>query len=182
MARAPLIRTPARVLVVGTSAVGKSVFARRLALTFGVPHVELDAFYWGPEWSPIPRAEFERRILEACTAPAWVVDGNYGSVRHVLWPLANTVVWLDYGLAVTLWRGLRRTIARSVTGEELWQGNRESFRKAFLSRHSILLWILTTHRRRRRELERLRVTGRYPHLTWIVFRRPGAAAAWLRKD
>ena len=171
-----------RVSVVGVPGSGKSTTGRMLASVLDAPFTELDALFHQPGWTPLPPEQFRAAVAEVVAGDTWVVDGNYGSVRHVLWPLANTVVWLDYGLAVTLWRGLRRTIARSVTGEELWQGNRESFRKAFLSRHSILLWILTTHRRRRRELERLRVTGRYPHLTWIVFRRPGAAAAWLRKD
>ncbi len=40
---------------------------------------------------------------------------------------------------------LWRTFRRSARREELWNGNRESFRIAF-SRESIVLWVLRTHR------------------------------------
>jgi hypothetical protein len=45
---------------------------------------------------------------------------------------------------------LRRTLRRVVSQEELWNGNRESWRM-MLSRDSILLWFLHTYWRRRRE-------------------------------
>jgi len=47
-------------------------------------------------------------------------------------------------------RLLRRIVRRAANKTELWgTGNRESFRNAFLSRQSILLWALKTHRRNR---------------------------------
>jgi adenylate kinase family enzyme len=36
----------ARVVVIGTSCVGKTTFARSLARVLSFPHVELDALYW----------------------------------------------------------------------------------------------------------------------------------------
>ena len=53
-------------------------------------------------------------------------------------------------LPLVMWRLVRRTVQRAATKAELWNtGNRESFRNAFLSRQSILLWALKTHRRNR---------------------------------
>lgn len=121
------------------------------------------------------------RLLEEATAGhAWIADGNYGSVRETLWPKATHVVWLNYSLSINLWRGLKRTVMRCLTREELWHGNRESPRRSFMSKDSILVWIATTHARRRRELSALRNAPQYSHLIWHEFRTPREAESWLR--
>jgi hypothetical protein len=67
-----------------------------------------------------------------------------------VWRPADTLVWLDLPLSLVMWRLLRRTLRRVTTQEDLWgTGNRESLRRSFFSRHSILLWALKTHRRNR---------------------------------
>ncbi len=169
-----------RVVVVGTSSAGKSTFAAQLAALEGLPHVELDALYWGPDWRPKPDAVFARLVDDAIAAPAWVVDGNYAAVRERIWSRATTIVWLDYRLPRVLGRGLKRSIARSLRGTELWHGNRESLRQTFLSRRSILLWILKTHGPRRREFAALQASARYPQACWVRFRSPAQAGGWLR--
>lgn len=58
-------RSNPRILVVGTSGAGKSRLAGQLAAALGVPHVELDALYWGPDWTPRPRADSR----PACARP-----------------------------------------------------------------------------------------------------------------
>jgi hypothetical protein len=99
-------------------------------------------------------------------------------VRDILWARAQSVVWLDYGLPVIMGRLLGRTVRRVRRREELWSGNRDSWRKAFASRDSLFLWALSSHRRKRREYPaHLRD---YPHLRWRRFQRPGEAEAWLR--
>lgn len=172
--------TPARVVVVGTSSVGKSTFATRLAVAWRMPRIELDVLYWGPNWQPKPKHEFKSLVTVATSAPAWVVDGNYGSVRSEIWPMATHIIWLNYSLPVNLWRGLKRTVARCVSRKELWHGNRESFKRSFMSKESILVWIYSTHERRRRELSVLRASSEYGALSWLEFRVPSEAETWLR--
>lgn len=167
----------ARVLVIGNSAAGKSTLARRLARVVGGPHIELDALHWGPNWQP--REDFARSVDEASRGPRWVADGNYSSVRQTLWPRATTVVWLNYSLPRTFWRGLRRTAHRWLTRQELWSSNRESIRTTLFSRDSILWWILTTHANRRREFTSLRATSEFSQLRWIEFTSPRLAEEWL---
>jgi adenylate kinase family enzyme len=169
-----------RVVVVGTSCCGKSVFSHQLARALGCPRVELDELFWGPEWTPKPGQEFRRLIAAAAAAPRWVAEGNYGSIRGLLWPRATTIIWLNYGFPTVFFRALRRTLRRSITGETLWHGNRESLARSFFSRDSILVWVATTFHRRRRELNELRAGGNYPQVTWVEFRRPSDAARYLR--
>ncbi|MCD6345684.1 MAG: adenylate kinase [Anaerolineae bacterium] len=168
-----------RVHVVGTSGSGKTTSAQRLAARLEVPHVELDALYWGPGWAGSPPEVFRWRVSEALSGEAWVVDGNYSRVRDIIWERADTVVWLDFPLAVIMARLLWRTLSRIVTREELWHGNRESARMTFFSRDSILLWALTTYRRRRREYPALFAQPEHAHLRIIHLRSPRATRAWL---
>jgi len=168
-----------RVVVVGTSAAGKTTFARALATALQVPFVELDELHWSPGWREKSRSEFSRLVAEAAAGSMWVADGNYRTVRDILWPRANLVVWLNYGFALTLWRGFRRSVQRCFSGEVLWHGNRESLHRVFLSRESILVWIITTHKRRRRQFSELRASAKYPNVVWVEFREPSEAQTWL---
>jgi len=68
-------------VVVGTSGSGKTTFARRLAAGLGIPHVELDALHWEPEWTEATDEVLRARVAEATAQDAWVVDGNCSRVR-----------------------------------------------------------------------------------------------------
>ena len=171
---------PSRTLVVGVSCAGKSTFARRLAGISGARWIELDELFWSERWQPKSKEEFARLVAEATAGPAWIADGHYGRGRDVLWPQAERLIWLNYGKPRVLWRSLKRSIRRCLAREPLWHGNRETFRKTFLSMDSILLWVYTTFERRRRELTALRESGAYPNLEWIEFAHPRQAERWLR--
>ena len=116
----------------------------------GLRVVELDALFWGRDWQPAPVDLFRHRVERETSDDGWIVVGNYGQVRDLVWRPADTLVWLDLPLPVVMSRLLRRTVKRAVTREELWgTGNRETLSNAFLSRNSILLYALKTHRRNR---------------------------------
>ena len=139
-----------RVVVFGTTGSGKSWLAERLAARHGLRLIELDRLYWGRDWQPAPLELFRHRVERETRDGDWIVVGNYGQVRDLTWRAADTLVWFDLPFALVMWRLLRRTIRRALTREDLWgTGNRESFRNAFLSRQSLLLWALKTHRRNR---------------------------------
>lgn len=168
-----------RIAVVGTTGSGKTTMARRIAGRLAIKHVELDALHWGPDWTPAPIERFRELTAQALDEDAWVVDGNYGKVRDIVWGGADTVVWLDYPLLVVLGRLVWRTLRRIITREELWQGNRERFPAQFASRDSLFLWALRTYPRRRREYPALLQRPEYAHLTVVHLRSPRAARNWL---
>ena len=114
-----------RVSVVGIPGSGKTTVGRRLAASFGVPFVELDSIFHQPGWVELPVDDFRKRVTEALTAPAWVVDGNYSAVRDLVWQRADTVVWLDLPRRRVMYRIILRTVRRALTRERLWNGNRE---------------------------------------------------------
>ena len=116
--------------------------ARAVAARIDIPHVELDALHWGPNWTCPPRLEFRALVARALSRESWIVDGNYSKVRDIIWVRADTIVWLDYSLPVTLWRLTRRTLRRLAKREVLWNGNRESWRQQFLSRRIALFVVM----------------------------------------
>jgi len=131
----------------------------------------------------VPVDLFKARVACAVEGDAWVIDGNYAGrgARDLVWPRADTVVWLDPPLGVIFVRLFRRALRRSRSGEELWPGtgNRETLRNQFLSRDSLFWWALKTSRRRRRELPLILARPEHAHLTVHRFRRAEEAAAWL---
>jgi adenylate kinase family enzyme len=172
-------RVPQRVVVVGTSGSGKSTLARELARRWGLPHIEMDALNWEPNWVEAPLDVFRQRVEAAIEAPGWVVDGNYSKLRFLVWSRAELLVWLDYSLPLVLWRLLHRTLRRCLTQEELWNGNRERLLEQFCSRQSLLLWVLQTHRGRRKRFAAQLQQPEYRHLTVVRLCSPGAAKDWL---
>ncbi len=142
-----------RVLVIGASGSGKTTLSKALSARLGIERVELDALYHGPNWTHPPEAEFRERVLAIAAREAWVIDGNYTRyVGDALHRAADTIVWIDLPLVVTLARLARRTGIRYVLRTELWNGNRESLRGLFWGRDSLFPWTLERHAAYRREL------------------------------
>ncbi|MEN6369980.1 MAG: AAA family ATPase [Thermotogota bacterium] len=178
--RSPLFPEPGtRINVVGTCGSGKTTVAKSLAGLLGVPHVELDALFWRSGWGEATDPELRAAVSEAAAGDAWVIDGNYSRVRDLIWTRADTLVWLDYSFLRVFSQLLARTIRRAVLREPLWHGNRESLRTSFLSRESILLWAVKTHRRRKAQYRRLLADPEYGHLRVVRLRSPREAERWL---
>lgn len=170
-----------RIVVVGTTGSGKTTMAARLSDKLSIPHIEMDALNWGPNWQVRPPDVFQTAVDEATRGQAWVVDGNYSRAREIVWPRADTIVWLDYPLPSVLWRLWWRTLRRGVFREELWSGNRERLWTHFFTRESIFLWALQTYNRRRREYPELLARPEYAHLKLEHLHSPGMADAWLEQ-
>jgi adenylate kinase family enzyme len=160
-----------RINVIGTSGNGKSTVARELARRLGLPYVELDALNHGPNWTEASNEDLTRAVAAATEGDAWVVDGNYRSkVGDLVLERADTIVWLDQPLPLVLWRLWRRTLRRIRRREELWNGNRESWRGAFAGRDSLFAWTIRSHFRNRRELAGK--LARFPEARVIRLRSP----------
>ncbi len=141
-----------RLQIMGPAGSGKSTLARKAATRLGIPYHELDAVFWGPNWTPMPRDAFREAVARIVADEAWAIGANYTVVREVIWSRAQAVVWLDLPLTVVLPRLLRRTLSRIVTREVLWADNRETWRDGFFSRESLFPYAMKQQARFRREL------------------------------
>lgn len=142
-----------RILIKGASGAGKSTLGRELASRLDLPRVELDALHHGPNWAAASAAELQARVVALLDDErGWVVDGNYDSkLGTLLWDRAELIVWLDLPLHLKLLRLVGRTTRRLVTREELWNGNRESLKDAFLGGDALFPWAIRAHFRHRRQ-------------------------------
>lgn len=171
-----------KINVIGTSGSGKSTLSRRLAAQLNVPYIEMDRLYWLPEWQGRSDEDFYALLEETLNAtPGWVLDGNYNRSRPIKWRDVDLVIWLDYGFWRTLRQAVLRVIRRAWQGKELWPGtgNTESFRRAFLSRESILIWTLKTWRHNRVRYAADMANPQYQHIHFVRLTSPQQVDTFL---
>lgn len=140
-----------KIVVIGTSCSGKTTLASKIAQQHGLHHIHLDSLHWLPHWQERSDEDFAAMTEKAVSeVDSWVCDGNYSVVREIVWRDATHIIWLNYPFFLVFWRGVKRTCRRVFLHEEFVHGNYEGFRHSFLSRHSILWWIMKTHSRRKK--------------------------------
>ncbi len=162
-----------RINVVGLSGSGKSTIARRLAEALQTDYVEMDRLFHGPNWTEATAEVFRERITKAISSDRWVLDGNYHSKTYDLkWARATSIVWVNTSFTRNIWQSTTRAIQRAWTQQELWPdtGNRETFRKTFLSRQSIILWAFASYHNVQRRYQSIREAETWEHIRFIELR------------
>lgn len=171
-----------RVNVVGTSGSGKSTFSKKLAALLGSSYIEMDRLYHGPNWTEPPVETFRTRVSDALTGDRWVLDGNYHSKSYdIKWPKATAIIWIDPSFTLNLWQAVTRAANRAWTQKELWPGtgNRETFRKSFFSRESVVLWTITSYHRLQKRYGDVMQNPPYKHLRFTRLRGRRSTATFL---
>ncbi|MEG1210185.1 MAG: adenylate kinase [Leclercia sp.] len=159
-----------KINIIGTSGSGKTTLARQIADELALPCIEMDRLFWRPDWQGTPDDVFFSKLEMALSAsPGWVLDGNYNRTRALKWRDVDCVVWVDCGFTRTLWQAVTRAATRAWTQQELWPdtGNRESFRRSFFSRESILIWTIKTWRSNRARYLADMQNPAYAHIRFV---------------
>ena len=158
--------------------------ARALSDQLELPALELDSIFHQPDWQPKPDDLFREEVAAFVQRDRWIVDGNYTShgVAQLVWPKADTIVWMDLPRRVIMPRVVGRTLRRVVTREELWNGNREPWTNLYSTRpeENIIVWAWTRFADTRRKYEGMAADGTWSHLTVIRLRSPAAVRTFLR--
>lgn len=167
---------PNRVLVAGTSGSGKTTLAAQIASTLGVQHVEIDALFHGPDWTPRP--SFTDDVRRFSAGPAWVTEWQYASERAHLAERADLMVWLDLPRAVVMLQVARRTLRRRLRRQRLWNGNVEPpLWTFFTDSEHIVRWAWRTHHE---SASRVRtMLQEHPDRTVVRLRSHEQARLWL---
>src|SRR3954454_12105793 len=162
---------------------GKTTLARQLAAALHVPHVELDSLYFGPEFSTAPLPLLRERTSAAIAGERWVTDGNKRAVRDLVWPRADTIVWLDYPLGLRLWRLAKRARGRAsaLKAQAVKSGAESGLRTQLLAAARGVLTALRSHAGQRREYTRIFAEPANQHLAIVRLRSPRATRQWLAR-
>ncbi len=167
---------PSRVSIIGATGSGKSTLAGALSSLWNLEHIELDAIHHLPNWGTRSSEEFCKILTEKVSSGHFIVDGSYSHSRPIYWERLELIILLDYSFSTVFARLFKRTVKRSFTRAELWAGNRETFKKAFLSKDSILLWCIQTHKKRHLDMLGL---AQDPGCEVLHFTHPKQADEWL---
>lgn len=174
-----------RINVVGTSASGKSTFARQLALQLDLNYIELDDLFWLNDWVESPNELFLEKIQKHIdrAAEAYVIDGNYDTRSHtVKWEKIDHIIWLDLPFHLNLFRSVKRALTRVVSKQNLWpnSNNKESLRMV-LTRDSIVWWMIKTHQKNRQKYLKMMQSKEYQHIQWIRLQSKSDMARFLKQ-
>jgi adenylate kinase family enzyme len=102
-----------RISIVGLPGSGKTWLAEALAKKLGIPHVQIDRFWFESdglnsykggtaEQKERVRIQVREKVLAALEAGSWVSDGFYSRLQPDIAARADTIVFLD----IPLWRRL----------------------------------------------------------------------------
>lgn len=167
---------PRRVLVAGTSGSGKTTLAREVAEVLAIAHIEIDALFHGPGWTP--RESFVADVDAFSAAPEWVTEWQYSVVRNLLAARADLLIWLDLPRATVMRQVVGRTLDRRLRRKVLWNGNIEpSLWTFFTDRDHVVRWAWSTHHKSALRVAELR--KQRPELTVIGLHSHAMARQWL---
>jgi len=170
-----------RINVIGTSGSGKSTLAKKLAAALDLPYFEMDALFWKSDWVESTDSEFLPKVAQVAAQPEWILDGNHSRTFDIKFNRAQLVVWIDLAFLTTTCAVTRRAIKRSFSKKELWPdtGNRESLKKSFLSKDSIIWWSMTHYHSTRRKYEQLMSSEAYGDIAFLRLTSRGQIARLL---
>jgi adenylate kinase family enzyme len=170
-----------RINVIGTSGSGKSHFSRRLADELGYPYIEMDAVFWQPNWEHLTTEDFLLKLQGLMEQDTWVLDGNQSKTHSLKLQYVDTIVWLDFSFWRTFSRILARSINRATSKEEIWvgTGNRESFRRNFFSKESVVLWMLQSFWRNKQNYTTLFASELTEKINLVRLKSPKQAEMFL---
>jgi adenylate kinase family enzyme len=170
-----------RIAVIGATGSGKTTLAQRLGVILDLPLIELDALHWMPGWTEKPWPEIRSELDPMTRQDRWITDGNYSQVRDLIWPRADTIIWLDYPFLFIFYRLFIRTLKRVFLKVELWNGNRERFHENFLSKDSLFLWLVKSRRKHKKTYPLAFQDPQHAHLQVLRLTHPHQTDRWLEQ-
>ena len=94
---------------------------------------ELDYLWWKPQWKCRKADEFPARVQDKMkeSQSGWIIDGNYGLGKDMIWSEAECIIWLEYAFWEVFYRACKRSLIRIMSGEEVCNGNKETIYEFF---------------------------------------------------
>jgi len=138
-----------KIVVVGPTGGGKTTFAVKLSQFVSIKHYELDSLFWKPDWKESSPEEFREKINDITSQSEWIVDRNYSRNQDLTIGRAETVIWLDSGKYISVYRVLIRSLKRIINKNPLWQENNETLLRLISPKVSIVVFAFQSHKKKK---------------------------------
>ena len=126
-----------KIVVVGVSASGKSIFSRKLAAKTKLPLTLIDSIMWNPGWNYIGDEETAKRLDQVSIGTEWIIEGYIvKEARPFVFDRADTIIYLDYSPFVSSLRYIQRWWKHRKDPRPELPGSPEKFSFKFLK----LVW------------------------------------------
>ena len=174
-----------RIVVIGMSGCGKSTIAGHLARRLRMAHLQLDLLHYDSNSAVDDALALRGKLAAAVAGDTWVFDGDCGEAREVVWPLADSVIWLDYAMWRVVWqmgcRMIKLKARRLLLGD--WPLQRHGMQPLawIASRTSPYRWTVRMHAEYREDSQAALRLPEHAHLRVVRFQSPRDTRIWLRK-
>ena len=156
-----------KILVLGCSGSGKSVFAGKLQQKTGLPLIHLDNIWWRRDRTHISREEFDLRLAALLRGDRWILDGDYSRTYEPRIKACDTVIFLDCGEDVAM---------AGITGRVGQQRPDIPWTEAELDPE--LVDLVRNYQTKNRPVL-LALLERYPDKERLIFQSRAEAESWL---
>jgi len=99
-----------RIMIIGQPGAGKSTLAREIGVIAHLPVFHIDHIHYRSGWIERAGAEKDALCADVHAKEEWVFEGGRSSTWPERLARADTLIWLDVGLPLRLWRVLSRTL------------------------------------------------------------------------
>ncbi len=160
-----------KILILGISASGKSVFARKLAKKLNLPLTHVDSTMWKPGWNYIGDEETVNHLVQISNESKWIIEGYIeDAARETVFNRADLIIYLDYSSILSSWRYFKRWWKHRKNARPELEGSPEKFSFKFLK----LVWTKGEAISLKEDLKKVE-----PQSKIMVFRKPGEAEGFL---
>jgi adenylate kinase family enzyme len=103
-----------KIIILGRGGSGKSTLAKQLSQITGIPHIELDKYFWKPGLVATPTGEWRQIQKKLINQSSWIIDGDLGKydALEVRLGEADTIIVLNFSLFICLSRAILRSSER----------------------------------------------------------------------
>jgi adenylate kinase family enzyme len=169
-----------RIILFGTTGVGKTTLANQIATEFSLPLIDMDSLFRVSKNAEFPLETFSSLVSNAIQGDLWVMDGSYSEVQSITWPRAEVIVWLDFPLPFVIWGLFKRSLWRIFFRKSVKPAFYQSSEKSSTYRRTLnyFLAIMSHYRRQRHFFSNLYNT-RYGNFHIIRLQNYQEAELWV---
>ena len=132
-----------RIAIIGISASGKSIFARKLADKTGLPLIHMDQLFWRGHWEEVAETEYLQKHQEIIQQEKWIIEGYIEENMADRLKRADQIIYMDYPgwlcalRLVRRWFSHRKSARPELPKEALETFEKDSFKKVLLQKERI---------------------------------------------